>query len=239
MMFGRFTERAQKVLMNAQEEAEKFKHGYVGTEHILLGILIEDGVAKQLLNNSGITEDKVRQLIERYEGKGEMDLYKNEIPLTPRTKRLLEMSLLEARNLNHNYITPEHILLGLIREAEGVAFTILSNLGLDVERLKKGANKKICQEKKCLKMKVAKKSSKSSTPTLDQFGRDLTEMAEEGKIDPVIGRDKETQRVLEILCRRTKNNPCLIGEPGVGKTAIAEGLAQNIINGNIPEILKK
>lgn len=137
MMFGRFTERAQKVLMNAQEEAEKFKHGYVGTEHILLGILIEDGVAKELLNNFSITEDKVRQLIERYEGKGEMDLYKNEIPLTPRTKRLLEMSLLEARNLNHNYITPEHILLGLIREAEGVAFTILSNLGLDAERLRK------------------------------------------------------------------------------------------------------
>ncbi|EPY2274849.1 ATP-dependent Clp protease ATP-binding subunit [Clostridium sporogenes] len=237
MMFGRFTERAQKVLMNAQEEAEKFKHGYVGTEHILLGILIEDGVAKQLLNNSGITEDKVRQLIERYEGKGEMDLYKNEIPLTPRTKRLLEMSLLEARNLNHNYITPEHILLGLIREAEGVAFTILSNLGLDVERLKKELIKNLSGEE-MLKDEGSKKSSKSSTPTLDQFGRDLTEMAEEGKIDPVIGRDKETQRVLEILCRRTKNNPCLIGEPGVGKTAIAEGLAQNIINGNIPEILK-
>lgn len=190
MMFGRFTERAQKVLMNAQEEAEKFKHGYVGTEHILLGILIEDGVAKQLLNNSGITEDKVRQLIERYEGKGEMDLYKNEIPLTPRTKRLLEMSLLEARNLNHNYITPEHILLGLIREAEGVAFTILSNLGLDVERLKKELIKNLSGEE-MLKDEGSKKSSKSSTPTLDQFGRDLTEMAEEGNVDPVIEEIKK------------------------------------------------
>lgn len=238
MMFGRFTERAQKVLIYAQEEAKNFKHGYVGTEHILLGILREDGgISKKLLNEMNINADAVRNLIEEYEGKGEMDFYKNEIPLTPRTKRLLELSLLEARNLNHNYISPEHILLALIRESEGVAYTILNNLGADFNRLRKDLADNMSGEQKTNASNPAQVKD-TSTPTLNQFGRDLTEMAREDKLDPVIGRSNETQRVLEILSRRIKNNPCLIGDPGVGKTAIAEGLAQRIVEGNIPEILK-
>lgn len=239
MMFGRFSERAQKVLYYAQEAAQSFKHGYVGTEHILLGILKEsDGAGNKLLNENNITEEKVRGLIEEYEGKGEMNLYRNEIPLTPRTKRLLELSLLEARKLNNNYITPEHILLALIGESEGVAYTILSNLGLDFEKIQKELVKDFNPEHKQPGVTQNNTKVDNNTPTLDQYGRDLTSMAAEEKLDPVIGRDKETERVLEILCRRIKNNPCLIGDPGVGKTAIAEGLAQRIVSGNIPEILK-
>lgn len=237
MMFGRFSDRAQKIIYFAQEEAQSFQHGYVGTEHILLGILREEGKAKNILNNAGVTIENVKQLVQEYEGKGDVELYRNEIPLTPRTKRLLELSLLEARNLNHNYITPEHILLALIREGEGVAFTILANLGVDFERIRKEILDSLTGEADTDAPKAAAKES-HDTPTLDKFGRDLTQMASEGKLDPVIGRDHETQRILEILCRRTKNNPCLIGDPGVGKTAIAEGLAQKIVSGNIPEILK-
>lgn len=240
MMFGRFTERSQKVLYYAQQAAQAFKHGYVGTEHILLGILKEnDGVAKKLLNDMNITEDKVKKLIEEYEGTGDLLVVKSEIPLTPRTKRLLELSLMEARKLNHNYITPEHMLLALIKESEGVAYTILNNLGLDFDKLQKEVVKAFNPENTQGTTNTGKaKSKNTNTPTLDQHGRDLTQMAEEGKLDPVIGREQETERVLEILCRRIKNNPCLIGDPGVGKTAIAEGLAQKIVSGNIPEILK-
>lgn len=238
MMFQRFNERSQRVLYYAQEEAQSLQHGYVGTEHILLGILREeDGIAKKLLNNMGVTIDAVKNLIEEYEGKGEAGLFRNEIPLTPRTKRLLDLSLMEASNLNHNYVSPEHILLALASEGEGVAFTILSNLNVDFEKLRNELIEGF-SGKEPSASKTAGKGASPATPILNQFGRDLTEYAKEGKLDPVIGRDNETQRVLEILCRRIKNNPCLIGDPGVGKTAIAEGLAQRIIAGNIPEILK-
>ncbi|URZ08279.1 ATP-dependent Clp protease ATP-binding subunit [Clostridium felsineum] len=239
MMFGRFSERAQKMIYYAQEEAQNFKHGYVGTEHILLGILSDEGgKAQAVLSNMGVTIENVRKLIEEYEGFGDSNLYKEEPPLTPRTKRLLEISLLEARNLNHNYINPEHVLLALIRESEGVAFTILGNLGVDFERLRKEILDSLSGREETSGAKSSFNSNTSATPTLNQYGTDLTQMAIEGKLDPVIGRENETQRILEILCRRTKNNPCLIGDPGVGKTAIAEGLAQKIVEGNIPEILK-
>ena len=238
MMFDKFTERAQKVLYYAQEDAQLFKHGYVGTEHILLGILKErDGIAEQCLRLMGVSLDEVRGLIEEYEGMGDTELNKNEIPITPRTKRILEDSLTEARALSHNYISPEHILLALIKQSEGVAFTILSNLGVDFDKLRVELIKEL-QGDVPEESSGRVKAGKVETPTLDQYGRDLTKSAREAKLDPVIGREKETERLLEILCRRTKNNPCLIGDPGVGKTAIAEGLAQKIVTGNIPEILK-
>lgn len=239
MFINRFDERTEKVLTFAKEEAQMFQHGYVGTEHILLGILKEEsGISKNILNNMGVTIDGVRSLIAEYEGKGDFEIYRNDIPLTPRTKRLIEISAMEATNLNHNYITPEHMILALIREGEGVAVTILSNLNVDFEKLRNDILASLQAGKGPVEGNKQTRNSGDQTPTLDQFGTDLTSMAEEGKLDPVIGRDKETQRILEILCRRTKNNPCLIGDPGVGKTAIAEGLAERIVSGNIPEILK-
>ncbi|MFX0548497.1 ATP-dependent Clp protease ATP-binding subunit [Hathewaya histolytica] len=238
MMFNKFTERAQRVLMNAQQSAVELNHGYVGTEHILLGLLREeDGVAKLFLNNFKVNYEEVKNLIVKYEGIGDIPILSNEIALTPRTKRLLDMSLLEASNLKHNYISPEHILLALIREGEGVAYTILKTLNIDFEKLRIEVIDSL-QGYNNGSSKSERKRTSNKTPTLDKYGRDLTDMALEGKLDPVIGRDDETQRVLEILCRRIKNNPCLIGEPGVGKTAVAEGLAQKISLGNIPEILK-
>ncbi|HEY5561640.1 MAG TPA: ATP-dependent Clp protease ATP-binding subunit [Clostridiaceae bacterium] len=239
MMFQMFNDRARNVIMFAQEEAEGFQHGYVGTEHVLLGILKEeDGMACAILNNMGINLDDVRNMVDELEGHGDMNVYKNEIPMTPRTKRLLDISLIQARDLNNNYVAPEHILLALISEAEGVAYTILSNFNLDFEKLRNELIQSLSGEKNPSSNSSGNKSNVQPTPTLDQFSTDLTKMALEGKLDPVIGREKETERVLEILCRRTKNNPCLIGDPGVGKTAIAGGLAQKIALGNIPELLK-
>ncbi len=234
---NKFTERAEKALRYGHESATEFGHNYVGTEHILLGLLKEGkGVAARILNNQGISTEKVVKKIDELIG---VSTPTSEQPagLTPRTKRVLELSYVEARRLGHNYIGTEHILLGVLREGESVAVRILSDLGVDNQKLF-GEVVKLINEKAPGAIKAQKSAGYANTPTLNQFGRDLTEMAREDKFDPIIGRDNEIERVIQVLSRRTKNNPCLIGEPGVGKTAIAEGLAQKIEEGNIPEILK-
>ena len=238
MFENRFTEKAERALRYAQESAMKLGHNYVGTEHILVGLINEgEGVAARVLNEQGVTEQKVIEKIRELIGVGQ-NAEQQIAGLTPRTKRVLELSFGEARRMGHNYIGTEHILLGIIKEGESVAVRILTELNADIQKLFAELTKMLNDEVSGMGKTQHTQRGKTNTPTLDQFGRDLTEMAREGKFDPIIGRDKEIERVIQILTRRTKNNPCLIGEPGVGKTAIAEGLAQKIVAGNIPEILK-
>lgn len=237
-MNERFTEKAEKAIAYSQESAMHMGHNYVGTEHLLLGLVREgSGIAARVLQGQGITEDKVLKEIEELIGKGE-DTGQQPLGFTPRTKRVLELSFKEARRMGNNYIGTEHLLLGIMREGESVAVRILTDLGVDPQKLFNEIVRMLSEEAPGGSGESKRNSGYASTPTLNQFGRDLTEMAREDKFDPVIGRDKEIERVIQILSRRTKNNPCLIGEPGVGKTAIAEGLAQKITEGNIPEILK-
>ena len=235
-MFERFTEKAIKVIMLAQEEARRLGHNFVGTEQILLGLIGEGtGVAAKVLKSMGVNLKDARIEVEKIIGRGS-GFVAVEIPFTPRAKRVLELSLEEARQLGHNYIGTEHLLLGLIREGEGVAARVLENLGVDLSKVRTQVIRMLGET---AEVPAGGSQGRTKTPTLDEFGSNLTNLAAEGKLDPVVGRQKEIERVIQILGRRTKNNPVLIGEPGVGKTAIAEGLAQRIANNDIPDILEE
>src|SRR5438270_155112 len=224
--FDKFTERARRVLTLAQEEAQRFNHNYIGTEHLLLGLVREgDGVAAKVLNNLGVELSKVRSAVEFIIGRGEKSI-SGEIGLTPRAKKVIELAVEEARRLNHSYIGTEHLLLGLVREGEGIAFGVLESLGVSLERVRTETTRILSQN--APQSAPAGGRTSTRTPTVDQLGIDLTAAARAGKLDPVIGRHREIERMIQILSRRTKNNPILVGEPGVGKTAIVEGLARRL-----------